>query len=150
MIIDSDSQKTVPFHITVNNVNLEVLKVNIKAESLNGKFVDEIEKYIQIKENVTPEYVSTTGKVKDLAVEEKIDLEGIDRERGKLTINYSATLLVSILDGIDFLNRFPYGCSEQKTSAIMPNIFIKKLYESVGKEFDLTSKYVSYRAGELE
>jgi uncharacterized protein YfaS (alpha-2-macroglobulin family) len=51
------------------------------------------------------------------------------------------------LTSVDYNNKFPYGCSEQKTSAIMPNIYIKKLYDVSLVPFDLTKKMVKKYSG---
>jgi len=61
---------------------------------------------------------------------EKIDLTNTILSSAKLTINFSQTILSNITSGIDFLANFPYGCIEQKQSAILPNVYIKKLYTS--------------------
>ena len=144
--------KTVNFKIKVNDIWLTntwssiMSKVNIRVASIDLEQEDEIEKYIKIVQNSTPEYVSTFWKTNENSFQEKINLWNIIKSSWKLTINYSVTLLNSILDWIDYLNRYPYWCSEQKTSAIMPNVFIKKLYSSIWKDFDLKSKMIKYWA----
>ena len=148
--------KTVNFKIKINDIwisnNSEIFtsKVNLKVSSIDLKQVDEIEKFIKIVEVSTPEYISTFWKTKESSFEEKIDLWNIIKSSWKLTINYSVTLLSSILDWIEYLNNYPYGCSEQITSAIMPNIFIKQLYLSVWKEFDLNKKTIKFWAWKNE
>jgi uncharacterized protein YfaS (alpha-2-macroglobulin family) len=56
-------------------------------------------------------------------------------------------LLTNLTDSIDYLNNYPYGCSEQKTSSLMPNIFIKKLYNSAKIDYNLKEKMIDYYAG---
>ena len=57
-------------------------------------------------------------------------------------MTYAASLLPNILSGIEYLKSFPYGCSEQRTSAIMPTVYLKQLYDSVKVPFDLKTKMV--------
>jgi len=40
------------------------------------------------------------------------------------------------------LANYPYGCAEQKTSAIAPNIAMKKLFDAANLPFDLEAKKV--------
>lgn len=142
--------KTVNFKIKVNDIwisedkNFYNSKINLKAISKDNSEIDEIEKFVQIKEVSTQEFVSTFWKTKDNSFEEKLELWKIKNSAWKLTINYSATLLNSIIDWVKYLNNYPYWCSEQKTSSIMPNIYIKKLYNSAWEEFDLSTKMIKY------
>ena len=148
--IKSGESQTVNFEVKINDIWISWdkeffnSKINIKAISEDWKEVDEIEKFVQIKEVSTPEFVSTFWKTNKTSFEEKINIWKIKSSAWKLTINYSATILSSILDWMKYLSNYPYGCSEQRTSAIMPNIFIKQLYNSTWKDFDLTKKMVKY------
>ncbi|MFA5917809.1 MAG: MG2 domain-containing protein [Candidatus Gracilibacteria bacterium] len=155
LFIKNGESKTVNFLIKVNErsffryMNVASSKIDFKASEIcekncaNSK-VDEIEKVVQIKDSATKESVATNGKTKDNSFDEHIDLSTLKDRIGQVRINYSATLFNNIIDSIDYLNQYPYGCSEQKTSAIMPNIYVKKLYTSVGKEFDFKSKMIDY------
>ena len=44
---------------------------------------------------------------------------------------------MGVLDGLKFLEQFPYGCLEQQFSALMPHLYLKQLYEAVGEAYDL-------------
>lgn len=145
-----DEQKTVNFEAKIVDIwvlwdlNKAISTINIKAKTSDNSYIDEIEKTLQIKENSTLESVSTTGKTKTVSNTEKISLSWLKNKIWALKLNYSSTILSNLLSWIDYLNNFPYGCSEQKTSAIMPNIFIKSLYNSAWVDFDLKTKYIDY------
>jgi uncharacterized protein YfaS (alpha-2-macroglobulin family) len=49
---------------------------------------------------------------------------------------------------MDYLAQFPYGCSEQRTSSVLPNLLMKRLYTSASQPFDLTKKMVKYWSDE--
>lgn len=88
------------------------------------------------------ETVATVGKT-DNSADEKIMLSAdIRKNGGSLTVGYAASLLPNILSGIEYLKSFPYGCAEQITSAIMPTVYLKQLYDSVKVPFDLKTKMV--------
>jgi hypothetical protein len=44
------------------------------VKSLSSNDVDQIQKFIQIKETSTPEYVATVGKTADVSYDEKIQV----------------------------------------------------------------------------
>ncbi len=156
IFIKNGDQKTVHFDVTVDDIGLSEKNdfffstLTFKAVSEDNQHQDEIEKKVQIHESSTQESVSTFWKTKNDSFEQKLELGNINSSKWKITANYSATLLSNLTDGIDYLNRYPYGCSEQKTSAIMPNIFIKKLYSSVWEEYNLQTKMLKYWAWEYE
>ncbi len=155
LFIKNWESKTVNFLIKVNErsffryMNVASSIIDFKASEICEKNctnvkVDEIEKVVQIKDSATKESVAKTWKTKDNSFDEHIDLSNLKDRIWQIRINYSATLFNNIIDSVDYLNQYPYGCSEQKTSAIMPNIYVKKLYTSVWKDFDFKSKTIDY------
>lgn len=145
-IKNNESQK-VEFLFEVNDSkdleNLETSKIEIIAQSKsNSSLVDGVIKYLPIYPTSLIETTSTVWKTKDVSFDEKIYIPNSETSKPKITLNYSATLFSYLLDGINYLNAYPYGCSEQRTSVIMPNIYIKKLYNVAWADFDLTKKMV--------
>ncbi len=47
--------------------------------------------------------------------------------RGSLVLEYSTSPLIHLAGSIDFLLNYPYGCTEQRSSALMPWLFYKQL-----------------------
>ncbi|MBW7954842.1 hypothetical protein H3C61_03440 [Candidatus Gracilibacteria bacterium] len=126
--------------------------INIEATSKNDKNIyDSIKKIIPINNGIIPEYLSTVGKTSDVSFDEKINILNLDKKTTTLSINYAGTLFNSLLDGVSYLSNYPYFGAEQTTSSIMPYIYIKKLYNSVGKEYDLKKitlkKYINNIVG---
>ncbi|MEF2175972.1 MAG: MG2 domain-containing protein [Candidatus Absconditabacteria bacterium] len=144
--LKDQEQKTILFQGIVGETNIgklneSVSTINIKVQG--ESHVDEIEKTLRILDNSTPEQISTFGKYTQNPVNEIIDITNIKNNYGKIIINYSTSLLSSINEGIEYLNNFPYGCFEQKVSAIMPNVYLKYMYDSLGIEYDLNKIYVN-------
>lgn len=123
----------------VNDVSEITFSVISKTDK---NMSDAIKKIIPIQIWTVPEYTSTVGKTDKISFDEKIALWNIVKDNANLTLNYGWTLFSYLLDSIEYLANYPYWCSEQKTSAIMPNIYIKKLYDTAWKEFDLKKKMV--------
>lgn len=145
--INNWEQKTVEFKVKVKDIWImsginPLSKLTIKAVSNETQDSDEIEKFLPIKESSTRETVATVGKTDKVSFTEKIDLTNTILSSAKLIINFSPTILSNITSSVEFLANFPYWCIEQKQSAILPNVYIKKLYTSVWLPFDLTKKMV--------
>ncbi len=155
LFIKSWESKSINFNIEVNKrekfrfINVASSKLDFKVKEICKKNCsldneDEIEKTVQIKDSTTRESVSTVWSTKDASFDEIIDISHIKNDMGQVKVNYGATLFNNLVDSIDYLNNYPYGCAEQKTSSITPNIYIKKLYDSVWMSFDLKTKMIDY------
>ena len=145
-LINWASEK-VSFIFTVKKASdfkaFDVSEIIISARSkTNGNMQDAIKKIIPIHVGTIAENTSTVWKTDKISFDEKITLWNVLKDDATLTLNYWGTLLSYLLDGIDYLAQYPYGCAEQRTSAIMPNVYIKKLYDIAWVAFDLKTKMV--------
>lgn len=109
-------------------------KILYTAVANGGQAGDTIEQTLPVKEGTMPEHVALGDIITDdvKSVEEVWLPNGLNLENGKLKITAAATLAGSITDGLRYLVSFPYGCSEQIASSIMPNVAAKRLL-STGK-----------------
>lgn len=122
----------------------DLAKINISASNSDNTKTDSIYKFIQVKPLSTKEQISTFWKTNDISYDEKISIwNDVIKDDWTLTINYAWTLFSSLLSSVDYNNNFPYWCSEQRTSALMPNIYIKKLYDVAWVPFDLKTKMIT-------
>lgn len=84
-----------------------------------GAYVDSVEQAITITPNTTYETVATANFTKaDVASEYVYLPESVIPGAGELTINANATMAVFMTDALDYMARYPYGCSEQLASAL--------------------------------
>ncbi len=148
--IKNNESKTVNFDISVlerssfTNMQTAYAEVSFTANEIGTNRQDSIEKMLQVKDSSIKESVSTIWQTKDKSFDEIIDLYWLKEKIWQVKLSYSATLFTSLLDSIDYLSNYPYWCSEQKTSSIMPNVYIKSLYNSTWDKFDLSTKMVKY------
>lgn len=150
VFIKNGEQKTINFESKImqnNSLSSNYSKINIKAVATDTKDQDEVEKTLEIKNTYLREVVASAWSTNSSKTE-TIDIWNIIKYPWYFSFNYSATLLTNLTDSIDYLNNYTYGCSEQKTSAIMPNIFIKKLYDSAKINYNLKEKMIDYYAWE--
>lgn len=147
VFIKNGASYTVTFPVTIKS-NIETRsdplasKITIKAQAKDSGELDEVENTLPIVMTSTKETVATAGKTSNSA-DEKIALSSLIRKNGgSLTVTYASSLLPNLLSGMKYLSTFPYGCSEQRTSTIMPTVYMKKLYESVQVPFDLKTTMI--------
>lgn len=155
LFVKNGESKVVNYNIKVNDrskfsdIKKAMSKVNFKINEICDKNCDaanndEIEKNIIIKDSTTKESVATVWNTKEASFDEVIDISNLDNKIWQIKLNYSATMFNNLVDSIDYLNRYPYWCAEQKTSSVMPNVYIKKLYDSVWLKYDLKTKMIDY------
>lgn len=60
--------------------------------------------------------------------------EGADASARSLRITYSPSLAGSLFSAMDYLARFPYGCTEQIMSSFLPNIILRKAMADAGSQ----------------
>lgn len=88
---------------------------------------DTVEQSIPITANNTKEVVATANyTAEDLAKEYLFLPDNIVADKGKLSVDVSATLALFITDGLKYLIRYPYGCSEQVASQLNAIAIIQK------------------------
>jgi alpha-2-macroglobulin len=150
IFIENGASKVVPLQVKIRDRGLfpqnttPFVTFQIDAKMKGNNQSDTVIKHLELKENSVRETTATTGKTQSIASDEKIDISNIKQGFPTLKLTYGATLFSSVTESIDYLANYPYGCSEQKTSSVLPNIVIKKLYDTLGQPFDLKTKMVKY------
>jgi alpha-2-macroglobulin len=92
---------------------------------------DVLEQKLPIQPYSFPEVVATSGTISD----NNKDVEtvwlpvGVDPKFGELTLSVAPTLAGSIAQGLEYLMTFPYGCVEQTTSSLLPNVVVKQVID---------------------
>lgn len=71
-----------------------------------------------------------------------IEAGGQGKTDDNLSLRLSPSLLGNVLDSSEFLLQYPYGCLEQRFSAMMPQVFLQQLYTALGDPFDLKTRFV--------
>jgi len=75
----------------------------------------------------TLEAVALYGKSSDSAAEALGDMTAIRPDVGKLDISVASTALVGLEAGVDHLVEYPYGCTEQLSSRLIPLVPLRTL-----------------------
>ncbi len=125
-IVAKGSQK-LNWQVTVGAA--DQAKISFTAVANGGERGDSVEQTLPVKESSFPEVVAMAKVLSTDAKEiEQVWLPiGLNLKDGSLRITAAATLAGSIGEGLKYLVSFPYGCTEQLTSAILPNVAAKRL-----------------------
>ncbi|MDQ1344256.1 MAG: alpha-2-macroglobulin [Patescibacteria group bacterium] len=147
--IRNGESKAVEFRIEAKDVptGADRLMTDVRIEARAGNKSDLVEKFVPIFRSETWETVATVGSTKDASYDERLNLAGIDPARSELIVRYGASLFANATDGLANLLTYPYGCVEQKTSAVLPHVLLKKLSDSLGTDFDIDKRTVPYYDG---
>lgn len=123
--IATEGSEKVLFNVLVPKVkNNTIAEITLRAEG-NGQN-DAVIQTFPILSYSTPESVALSSFTDDISFTEKVLLpESVDQELGELKITTGATLATYISDSLNYLLSFPYGCTEQILSQIVPNIVLK-------------------------
>lgn len=139
--IKAGAEQQVEWNISVRNETEAVFTFDVQAvgEEFMG---DVLEQRLPIHPFSFPEVVATSQTITDNTKHvETVWLPlGTDQNFGELTVSVSPTLTGSIAKGLEYLMRFPYGCVEQTTSALLPNLVLEQLLSLPTVDDDLVDK----------
>lgn len=128
--LDPGQEKKIEWTTTVLNEKEADLTFSVKA--VNDQSIGDIlEQKIPIHPYSFPEIVATSDTISDSDKHvETVWLPiGVDQNFGELTLSVAPTLAGSIADGLEYLMSYPYGCVEQITSSLLPNVLIKQVLD---------------------
>ena len=134
---DARQQVTIPakglakleWSVTAKDVEQAVLRFGAKA----GQWKDAVEIPVPVYRYSTPEVVATAGVLDS----DEQRLEGAmlpgsyDPSQGELTIQLDPSLAAGTVDGLKFLEHFPYECTEQTVSRFLPNVVTYRAFKQL-------------------
>ena len=89
---------------------------------------------IMVLHYTSPETVATAGSLKQKGTrEEQVVLpQNYNTPGGTLTIRMEPSLAAGMLDGLSYLENYPYDCIEQTVSRFLPNILTLQAFHKAG------------------
>lgn len=109
-----------------------IAKVKVIATSGSERSVFEVELDVRSPNPPTVDIVNKSlsqGK----SMSEKVQRFGIEGSNS-VSVTISSTLPINLDDRLDYLIRYPYGCIEQTTSSVFPQVYLKNLVPLTNKE----------------
>jgi uncharacterized protein YfaS (alpha-2-macroglobulin family) len=113
----------VRFPLVAANVGTAKLRFHIKG----GGHEDTVEITRKVQAPLVPEAVALYGDTTTASAERLGDLSAMRSDYGGLEVRLASTALVGLDNGFDQLIEYPYGCTEQLTSRLVPLLPLREL-----------------------
>ncbi|MCP4594011.1 MAG: alpha-2-macroglobulin, partial [bacterium] len=106
------------------------------ARSADGAVSDAVEIVLPVYRPSTPEVVATAGyfDADGQRLEAVILPPSYDASQGELSIHVDPSLAAGMVDGLDYLEHYPYECTEQTVSRFLPNVVTYRAFSELGLE----------------
>ena len=95
----------------------------------------------------TPETVATAGEVPPTGRVEAIRVPDGATDDGELSVTIEPSLAAGMLEGLDYLEHYPYECNEQAVSRFLPNLFTRRALRELGVEDAELAQQLAYQMG---
>ncbi len=97
-----------------------------------GGHEDIVEQALPVQRYLTPETVASAGQVRETPVIETIQVP--DGQEGQVNLELVPSLAAGVETGLDYLEHYPYLCSEQTVSRFLPNAVTYRLFKQLGMD----------------
>jgi len=134
--VRSGESAVVCFDVGAVRRGIITLNFTINSSILNERLIREM----IIEQPFIMETVTTTGSITgNTAAEGFVIPSFADSGVGSLTLTLDATRLSLLDSSIDFLFRYPYGCMEQRSSAIMPLVVFGEYIDALSIKSEVSN-----------
>lgn len=117
----------VPYSDALKGSSHITLTADQTGTALPAGRVDAMEWDLPLSQSVTPESVATSSYTDDLSFTEKVLVPSDAKPvAGSLSITTGATLATYVSSALNYLVQYPYGCSEQLVSSVVPMVVLKQ------------------------
>ncbi|MBQ7159776.1 MAG: Ig-like domain-containing protein [Treponema sp.] len=134
--IRSGATDTLMFRLHAEKAGWITLAFTVRAGSLH----EVIYKPLEIEKPFVFETVTTVGQLNkdETTAEEQIMLPSdADEKRASLFVQLDSSRLGTLSSAVDYVFRYPYGCLEQRSSAVMPLIAFGEYIKVFGLESEV-------------
>ncbi|MDR2717887.1 MAG: alpha-2-macroglobulin [Treponema sp.] len=134
--VKSGENAVVYFDVAAVKEGNVTLNFTVNSDILNERLIREL----VIEHPYVMETVTTTGSVeKDSGSEGIVIPSFADNGVGSLSVTLDATRLSLLDSAITYLFRYPYGCMEQRSAAIMPLVIFGEYLDSLGLKSEVSN-----------
>ena len=136
--VEAGKTKSVMFNLRAQDYGWVTLSFKAKCDGLN----EVIYKGLEIQKPYVYETVTTLGGVESEAQSalEKIILPSLSEDgKGSLFLQLDSTRLGTLASAVDYVFHYPYGCLEQRSSAVMPLVAFGDYIEVFGLQSEVDS-----------
>ncbi len=148
--VTANGQVSFDFPLTVDAASSAVV-VTFTAQSTltetQAALNDAVRLSIPVVRYETPEVVATSGTVPPEGRLEAIRLPAEATDNGELLVGLEPSLAAGMIDGLTYLEQFPYECNEQTVSRFLPNLFTVRALNELGIENDALAQQLNFQLG---
>lgn len=130
--------ETLMFHLIAEEAGWVTLSFTVRA----GDFNEVVYKPLEIEKPFVYETVTTVGELnrdESLAEESIVFPPDADENRAHLFVHLDPSRLGTLSTAVDYVFRYPYGCLEQRSSAILPLIAFGDYLSVFGLQSEVTN-----------
>lgn len=128
LTVKARDKAQVTFPVIVDAVDQVVVKMSV----VGGGYDDAVEVTLPVVRPAAEKVVGTAGTVADKLVEKIILPPNADPTAGGLEITLSPSLAAATRQSLNYLQSFPYECSEQTVSKFFPNVVTYRALQQLG------------------
>ena len=114
----------------------DVEQVTLLFSARGGGYSDAVEITLPVYRYSTPEVVATAGvfEADGQRLEAVVLPPSYDPTQGELAVHVDPSLAAGMVDGLDYLEHYPYECTEQTVSRFLPNVVAYRAFKELGLE----------------
>lgn len=135
--IPPDDKVEVTWPVTVEDVREVTLQFGARGASL----ADAVEIKLPVYRYSTPEVVATAGQLE--ADGQRLEAVALppsyDPTQGELSVHVDPSLAAGMVEGLDYVEHYPYECTEQTVSRFLPNVVTYRALKKLGLDQPGTS-----------
>ena len=121
--------------------------VVVTMTAVAGGRSDGIRMEIPVVRYQTPETVGTSGVAPAGGMTEAIYVPQSATDDGELSVTLDPSLGAGMLEGLNYLQHFPYECNEQTVSRFLPNLFTVRALNELNISDSTLEGQLSYQLG---
>ena len=118
---------------------------NLQSSILN--FSDSVRLILPVNRYATPEVVGSSGQVPPEGRAESVVVPDEATDQGELLVTLEPSLAAGMIDGLDYLEHYPYECNEQTVSRFLPNLFTLRSLRTLGLDDPALADQLAYQVG---
>ena len=130
--IPGGGKAEVVWPVTVEDATEVTLRFGARAAGL----ADAVEITLPVYRYSTPQVVATAGvfEADGQRLEVVVLPPSYDPTQGELSVHVDPSLAAGMVDGLDYLEHYPYECTEQTVSRFLPNVLTYRAFKELDVE----------------
>lgn len=142
--VDANGQARFDFPLAVG---AEASSVIVTMTAQSPQLADAVRLEIPILRYETPEVVGTSGSVPPAGVVEAIRVPATATDNGDLTVTLEPSLAAGMLDGLNYLEHYPWECNEQTVSRFLPNLLTVRALRTLDIDNPTLENQLAFQLG---